>query len=106
MVGSCGQRPCSETQICLPGKDNPKCKERVIATDCADVQYHFPTAISGQHKIKLWKSRDLLTVVCDMETEGGGWTVFQNRFDGSVDFYRNSTEYENGFGSLDKEFWL
>ena len=32
--------------------------------------------------------------------------MFQRRMNGTVDFYRNWTDYERGFGDVSGEFWL
>uniref|UniRef100_W5LYS2 Ficolin 1 n=1 Tax=Lepisosteus oculatus TaxID=7918 RepID=W5LYS2_LEPOC len=47
-----------------------------------------------------------VTVLCDMDTDQGGWLVFQKRVDGSVNFFRNWKSYRDGFGSQLSEFWL
>ncbi|XP_057578616.1 ficolin-2 isoform X2 [Hippopotamus amphibius kiboko] len=85
-----------------PGKAGPAgpkgpqtCKELLT-------RGHF---LSGWHTIYLPDCRPL-TVLCDMDVDGGGWTVFQRRMDGSVDFYRDWAAYKQGFGHQLGEFWL
>lgn len=74
------------------------------ATDCSDIASRGAYD-SGTYTIKA-NNVHYMDVYCDMDTDGGGWTVFQKRFDGSVDFFRDWEHYENGFGTLGGEFWL
>lgn len=49
------------------------------------------------------------TVYCDMDSDGGGWTVIQKRgqFGNPVyHFYRNWTDYAEGFGDPSQEYWI
>ncbi|XP_060662156.1 microfibril-associated glycoprotein 4-like [Drosophila nasuta] len=49
---------------------------------------------------------DAFSVPCDSRLAGSGWTVIQRRMDGSVDFNRNWTDYQQGFGDLRGEFFI
>ncbi|XP_072042708.1 tenascin-R-like isoform X1 [Amphiura filiformis] len=74
-----------------------------IPRDCFDLVPYGDLYPSGIYTIT--PSGGLsFNVYCDIDGDGG-WTVFQRRFDGSVDFYRNWTDYENGFGDVDGEYW-
>ncbi|OWF36071.1 Angiopoietin-related protein 1 [Mizuhopecten yessoensis] len=45
-------------------------------------------------------------VFCEMGTDVGGWTVIQNRFDGSQNFNLNWNDYKVGFGEPQGEYWI
>ncbi|XP_061705404.1 angiopoietin-related protein 7-like isoform X2 [Cydia pomonella] len=72
--------------------------------DCYEIQMQGFN-VSGIFKIHP-DGMEPFYVLCDLSTAGGGWTVFQNRFDGSQDFYKSWTDYKYGFGNLAGEFWL
>ncbi|KAM9409977.1 angiopoietin-4 [Pholidichthys leucotaenia] len=73
--------------------------------DCADI-YKAGHSVSGLYHIYISNRTDPVQVFCDMDTSGGGWTVFQRRFNGTVDFQRSWGEYKLGFGDILGEHWL
>ncbi|XP_060081919.1 microfibril-associated glycoprotein 4-like [Ylistrum balloti] len=64
-----------------------------------------PVSISGVYRIAPVPEKSF-DVYCDMESEGGPWTVIQNRENDEVDFFRDWNQYKYGFGNLHGNFWL
>ncbi|XP_057677161.1 fibrinogen like 1B [Corythoichthys intestinalis] len=63
---------------------------------------------SGFYRIRPRIYQEPVLVYCDMD-DGGGWTVFQKRRHGKVDFNRDWVDYRDGFGDFklwNDEFWL
>ncbi|XP_065372525.1 ficolin-1-like [Calliphora vicina] len=82
-----------------------KCQNQSIPKSCAEAT--ACTHRSGIYKIRLEKySNDAFLVECDVKTDGGDWILIQRRQDGSVNFYRDWAEYQNGFGKIDGEFFI
>uniref|UniRef100_A0A8C3SAX3 Angiopoietin like 7 n=2 Tax=Chelydra serpentina TaxID=8475 RepID=A0A8C3SAX3_CHESE len=75
--------------------------------DCSSL-YQKNYRISGVYKLppdEFLGSPDL-EVYCDMETDGGGWTIIQRRKVGLISFNRDWKQYKEGFGNIRGDFWL
>ena len=68
-----------------------------VATYCVDNKCFIKNDLFG---------RAPFIVACNNSVDGGGWTVIQRRIDGSVNFYRDWSEYKYGFGNMSSEFFI
>ncbi|XP_067241654.1 angiopoietin-2a isoform X4 [Chanodichthys erythropterus] len=73
--------------------------------DCAAV-FKLGNKKSGVYSLTIPDTKQQFKVYCDMETDGGGWTVIQKRFNGLVDFHQTWKNYTMGFGDILGEHWL
>uniref|UniRef100_A0A8C4WAC9 Fibrinogen gamma chain n=1 Tax=Gopherus evgoodei TaxID=1825980 RepID=A0A8C4WAC9_9SAUR len=93
------QEPCRDTVQIL----------ETTGRDCQDIA-NKGARHSGLYFIKPVKAKQQFLVYCEIDTFGNGWTVFQRRLDGSVDFKKNWVQYKEGFGHLSpddqSEYWL
>ncbi|XP_056310193.1 microfibril-associated glycoprotein 4-like [Danio aesculapii] len=77
--------------------------------DCSEI-YKSGKTLSGIFSI--YPAGDApVWVYCQMISDGkvednGGWTVFQRRMDGRINFYQPWEEYKKGFGTTEGEYWL
>ncbi|XP_028743286.1 angiopoietin-4 [Peromyscus leucopus] len=76
-----------------------------LLQDCAEIKRSGANT-SGVYTIRVANMTRPLKVFCDMETDGGGWTLIQRRQDGSMSFQRTWEEYKEGFGNVAREHWL
>ncbi|XP_071379439.1 microfibril-associated glycoprotein 4-like, partial [Centroberyx affinis] len=77
-----------------------------LPIDCHDIYHHDNTSPSGVYTIFPGGPTTPLHAYCDMDTDGGRWTVIQRRMDGTENFYRPWAHYKNGFGNVAGEYWL
>ncbi|XP_050727408.1 techylectin-5A-like [Eriocheir sinensis] len=80
---------------------------RLTVMDCSDLKQGTSTSgIYTFHMDHIGKRP--VTVYCDMETDGGGWTVVQRRRPHStvVDFDREWHDYKMGFGNASIDYWV
>ena len=77
----------------------------IKAKDCQEL-YSSGKRVSGVYKISIDTLKPI-SVYCDMDTDGGGWTVIQRRRDGTTNFDTQGwRSYKQGFGDKTNNFWL
>ena len=96
---------CNKNLKCSDEKPQPHVNPVYpLPRDCGELNVTNPR--NGSYTIyPTGITNDSVSVYCEFDRDGS-WTIIQRRFNGSVDFYRNWTEYKNGFGNSHGEYWI
>ncbi|PIK45637.1 putative tenascin-like [Apostichopus japonicus] len=93
-----------ETSVVLEGECCPVC-ELQIFSDCSEAMTGGMT-VSGVYRLQPNGIANPFDAFCDMETDGGKWTVMLRRTNSTVSFLRGYDEYVEGFGDINDAFWI
>ncbi|XP_065361080.1 angiopoietin-4-like [Calliphora vicina] len=90
------QLPEFKKQHCQPDSEPIDCK---AATKCTQKSGYYKIYLAGN------KAKQIM-VFCDMEIAGGNWMHILRRIDGSENFTRPWSDYVNGFGKVEGDYWF
>ena len=101
--GAANETASQQTQIAELAVRLDQVVQITMPRDCSELPAGTTT---GVHLLRPLQ-HTAVEAYCDMDKDGGRWTVFQRRDDikPRQDFYLGWTEYKHGFGNLTGEFW-
>lgn len=104
---SCANNPCLHGGTCVPGVNTYTCNcaPMFVGSQCQTFWCDYAqqqNLMSQAYNIPGWPGK---LGYCD-NSSGTTYLVIQRRQDGSVNFVRNWTQYEQGFGNVYGEFWF